>query len=212
MNNKKIENVLRFYILCNRLKDVVRTGWKMWDVRRERVESVAEHIYGVQMLAIGMYKEFAYDLDFEKIIYMLAVHELEEIIIGDLTVFDISKEEKKKRGKEAVNSILSNLSNSMDINSLIDEFDARETKEALFAYYCDKLECDIQAKLYDEAGCVNVAEQLNNKLLSVERVTKLLESEKSWSEAWIENDRKQYADENFLEVLDYIKENQISQL
>ena len=43
------ENVLNFYILCNKLKNVVRTGWKDWHVERERLESVAEHIYSAQM-------------------------------------------------------------------------------------------------------------------------------------------------------------------
>ena len=71
----KEENVLRYYVLCNRLKDVVRTGWKDWNVKRERIESVAEHIYGTQMLALAMKSEYKYDIDIEKVILMLAVHE-----------------------------------------------------------------------------------------------------------------------------------------
>jgi len=212
MNDKKIKNVLKFYVLCNSLKDVVRTGWKVWNVKRNRLESVAEHIYGVQMLALAMYKEFEYDLDIEKVIYMLSVHELEEIIIGDLTRFDISVKEKREKGKKAVSEILSSLNNSLDIEALIDEFEKRETKEALFAYYCDKLECDIQAKLYDEENCVNLEEQLNNRLLRVERVNEILEQEKTWSEAWIECDRPLYKDNNFIEVLDYLKENNIKEI
>lgn len=50
----KAQNVVRYYVLCNKLKDVIRTGWKNWNVKRERLESVAEHIYGVQMLAIAI--------------------------------------------------------------------------------------------------------------------------------------------------------------
>ena len=34
------ENVIRFYVLCNKLKNVIRTGWKDWHVNRERLESV----------------------------------------------------------------------------------------------------------------------------------------------------------------------------
>lgn len=206
----KVQKVLKFYLLCNSLKDVVRTGWKVWNVRRDRVESIAEHIYGVQMLAIAMYKEYEYDIDIEKVIYMLSIHELEETIIGDLTVYDISREEKKKIGKEAVDKILGDLKDSMDINNLIDEFDERKTKEALFAYYCDKLECDIQAKIYDESNCVDLEKQLNNPVLSNERVAKLMESERTWGEAWIECDRILYNDKNFLEVLDYVKDNKIT--
>ena len=210
MNNmNRCENVLKFYVLCNKLKDVVRTGWKVWEVEKERVESGAEHIYGVQMLAIAMYKEFNYDLDLEKVLYMLAVHELEEIVIGDLTRFDISSSEKRKRGKKAVSEILSNLVNSSDIENLIEEFECRETKEALFAYHCDKMECDIQAKLYDEKNCVDYEKQLNNPILGDERLLKIFTLEKSWSGAWLESDRSLYKDNNFIELLEYLKENSI---
>lgn len=51
---KKEQKVLNYYVICNRLKDVIRTGWKDWNVKRERIESVAEYIYSVQMLAIAM--------------------------------------------------------------------------------------------------------------------------------------------------------------
>ena len=64
----KIENVIRYYLLCNTLKDIVRTGWQIWNVKKERVESIAEHIYGVQMLAIAMHSEFNYEgLDLRKV-------------------------------------------------------------------------------------------------------------------------------------------------
>lgn len=205
----RCENVLKFYVLCNKLKDVVRTGWKVWEVEKERVESVAEHIYGVQMLAIAMYKEFNYDLDLEKVLYMLAVHELEEIVIGDLTRFDISSSEKREKGKKAVSEVLSNLVNSSDIENLIEEFECRETKEALFAYHCDKMECDIQAKLYDEKNCVDYEKQLNNPILGDERLLKIFTLEKSWSGAWLESDRSLYKDNNFIELLEYLKENSI---
>ena len=94
---------------------------------------------------------------------------------------------------------------------MIEECESRETDEALFAYYCDKLECDIQAKLYDEGNYVDIRNQLDNELLSRERVEKLLNSGKTWSESWIDSDRNIYLDDNFLSVLDYVKDNDISQ-
>lgn len=42
-----------------------------------------------------MQSEYEYDIDIKKVLFMLAIHELEEIVIGDLTWFQISKEEKK---------------------------------------------------------------------------------------------------------------------
>ena len=79
------QNVINYYALCNKLKDVVRTGWLNWKVQRNRVESIAEHIFGVQMLAIAMKSEYQYEIDIMKVIFMLAIHELGETIIGDLT-------------------------------------------------------------------------------------------------------------------------------
>ena len=70
---KKEEKVINYYIICNRLKNVIRKGWKVWNVQRDRVESVAEHIFGVQMLAIAMKSEYQYDIDLLKVILMLAV-------------------------------------------------------------------------------------------------------------------------------------------
>ena len=179
----KAENVIKYYLLCNKLKDIVRTGWKDWKVKRDRVESIAEHIYGVQMLAIAMKSEYQYDVDITKVIYMLAIHELEEAIIGDLTQFQITKEEKKIIGHKAVNDILDNLLDKEEIFKIIIEYDERSSKEALFAHYCDKLECDIQARLYE--GCVDLNNQEGNKTKDHELVKELLNSGMSWSEMWL---------------------------
>lgn len=73
----KEQNVINYYVICNRLKNVIRTGWKNWNVQRERIESVAEHIFRVQMLAIAMKSEYQYDVDIMKVIFMLAVQKLQ---------------------------------------------------------------------------------------------------------------------------------------
>jgi len=209
----KEENVIRFYVLCNKLKDVIRTGWKDWKVSRDRLESVAEHIFGVQMLAIAIQSEYKYDVDIKKVIYMLAVHELEEIYIGDLTQFQISKEEKKKIGHEAVNKVLQNLLNKDEIMNLIKEFDERETKEAKFAHHCDKLECDLQSKLYDEENCVDLNNQEGNTTFKDSRVQKLLENGESWSEMWLSFGQMAYNyDKNFLDISNYAKKNSIKNI
>ena len=207
----KEENVIKYYVLCNKLKDVIRTGWLDWNVKRDRVESIAEHIFGVQMLALAMKSEYEYDIDIKKVIYMLAIHELGETIIGDLTLFQISREEKEKLEHDAVHNILSSLIDGEEIEKLFLEFDSHETKESIFAYECDKLECDIQCKLYDEEKCVDLNDQKTNKTASNEEVKKLLENGKSWSEMWLEFGQRRYPyDENFMAVSNYVKNNKIS--
>lgn len=208
---EKEKNVVEYYVLCNKLKDVIRTGWLDWKVKRERVESVAEHIFSVQMLAIAMQSEYHYDIDLKKVIMMLAVHELEEILIGDLTQFQITKEAKMKIGHDAVDKVLKNLANKEEIKSLILEFDERKTKEALFAYYCDKLECDLQSKIYDEENCVDLNNQEDNNSYHDSRVQELLQKGLSWSEMWLLFGQSNYNyDANFKAVSDYVINNKIT--
>ena len=209
---ERAEKVLKFYTLCNTLKDVVRTGWKNWNVKRERIESVAEHVYGVQMLAFGIYSEYKEeykDLDFEKVIMMLAIHELEETVIGDFTFYQITKEEKNAKGHAAVAKILKDLANYY-IKEIIEEFDARQTNEAKFAYFCDKLECDVQCKLYDEQKCVDVNFQTNNIRAREPKVAKLIDEGASWSYMWMTFGQERYNyDKPFLEISNFAKDNEI---
>lgn len=206
----KEENVINYYVLCNKLKDIIRTGWNDWKVNRDRIESVAEHIYGVQMLALAMKSEYQYDIDIMKVLYMLAIHELGETIIGDLTQFQISKEEKEKMEHDAVHNMLSSLIDGEQIEALFLEFEFRETPEAMFAYQCDKLECDIQSKLYDQEGCVDLEHQEGNATVNNEFVKKLLDNGSSWSDMWLEFGQKNYQyDQNFMSVSDYVKNNMI---
>ena len=217
INKAKI--VTEHYALCNKLKTLIRTGWKDWALDSERLESVAEHIYGTQQLAILMAKVYEYDIDIEKVSLMLALHETEEIFIGDLTQFQISKEEKRKLGKKAVHDFFQSILNSDEIEALIDEFEERKTKEAIFAFQCDKLECDLQAKIYDEQGCmrytkdgkIDMKYQQNNSTFDNKTVKSLLESNMTWSEMWLEFGTQMYNyDPNFKNVSNYAKKHKIT--
>lgn len=208
--DNKIKDAIHFYVLCNKLKDTIRTGYKVWNIQRDRVESVAEHVYGTQMLALAIYYQFGYKLDIKKILCMLAIHELEEVVIGDLTFHDISEEEKLVIGKKATDSILKDLLGKEEISSLLDEYNEKKTKEARFAYHCDKLECNIQVKLYDQENCFDLNNQPNNSLMNNPVVRSNLEKEKCLSNSWIEFDRNKYQDDQvFIDIINWLKDNEI---
>ena len=208
---EKEKNVINYYVLCNKLKNVIRTGRKDWNVQKERLESVAEHIFGVQMLAISMKSEYNYDVDILKVIMMIAIHELWETVIWDLTEFQISREEKERIEHEAVHKILKDLADGEEIEKIFLEFDEHKTKEANFAYQCDKLECDLQCKLYDEEWCVDLNKQESCNAIENERVQKLLKENKTWSEMWLWYDKENIPyDKNFKAVINYTLKYKIS--
>lgn len=201
-NEKACSNVLEFYLLTTKLKEMIRTGWKHWNVDKDRLESVAEHIYGVSMLAIAMNSEFSYDIDISRVIMMIAVHELEEIEISDITPFQgISPEEKKNAGHKAIRQILSPLVDAEFYIELIEEFDERETNEAKFAYQCDKLEADLMACKYDNECNVGY-DNADDILKSSKNLQDFVEKgAKTMSEFFYLYDREKY-DENFRNVLE----------
>ena len=81
----------------------------------------------------------------------------------------------------------------------------------MFAYQCDKLECDLQSKLYDEEGCVNLQDQDGNDTMQDERVQKLLKEGNSWSSMWLKFGQQVYPyDENFRAISNYAIENKVN--
>lgn len=208
------EKVIKYYVLCNKLKDVIRTGWKNWNIKRERIESVAEHIYGVQMLALAIKSEYQYDVDIMKVINMLAVHELEEILIGDISTYDPRHKNKREIGVKAVRQVVGNLLDKETIIGLVDEFDERITKEAKFAYHCDKLECDLQAKLYDEEGVISLDNQSDNPQYNSFETKKLLnDGAKTFADLWFLYDKHLFDDDcNFQSIFNFAKEHKITLL
>ena len=206
MANNSTKNIVNYYKICHKLKTVVRTGWKKWGVRGKRPESIAEHIYGTQMLAIAIHSEYHYNVDIVKVIFMLAIHELGEAVIGDFTPFGIGREEKERLEHEAVHKILQGLKTHDEIERYFAEFDARKTPEAKFAYQCDKLEAELQCKFYDDHGCVDLDNLPHNEVTEDSRVQQSLAGVNSWSEAFIDCDNKLVDyDPNFRQISNYIK-------
>ncbi|MNL40188.1 hypothetical protein D3C87_1625190 [compost metagenome] len=146
---------------------------------------------------------------------MIVLHELEEIIIGDLTPLDnISKNEKRLKGEEAVKKVLSSLTKKDEYINLLNEFEEEKTLEAKFSRMCDKLECDIQIKLYCEEKSADLFSDKNTELRKIERVKNRIELEKTrnLADLFIENDRKIFKDEIFEKVLDFVKENELKKI
>jgi len=216
----KLKNICDFYVITHKLKHVLRTGWMQWDISADRIESVAEHIYGTQMLAFAIISEFdvgggTHSLKLEKVCLMLAMHELGETVVGDISVLEvfekhtITKEEKHRLEAEAVEKILAPLNLGSKILELFNEFEAGVTKEAKFARFVDKLESDFQAKFYDEEGFadfVTPREGIMEKL----RQERIDRGWTTFSKGWTNYDKEHNNYEGFMtDIANYLIENDI---
>ena len=214
---KKIKNVLNYYLLTSKLKDTIRSGWKMWNVKKDRLESVAEHVYGTCMLATAIWSETLPPINLAEVLMTLAIHETEEIVIGDLTPFDKGYNDKKIKGEQAIKEVFKDLIAKEVFETLIKNFDEQSTPEAIFAYKCDKLECDLQAKIYDEAGVIKL-ENASEKVQKDERIKKLqARGVKKASTFFLYFDRpnlqkfvKDDEQDIFIEISKYIEKNRLT--
>jgi len=201
-------NVLDYYYRASKLKELERTGWREWNISRDgRVEAVAEHIYGTQILAMAIYSEYEMDLDINKVTTMLAHHETEEIEIGDITPFDgISEEEKKRIGKHGVDKVMKLLVNSKYIRELISEFEEGSTKEAQFAYLCDKLECILWAENYSRTRRITLKNAPEGQI-NEPRIQELIaDGAETVGDIFREFHRNKFvSDEVFIEIIERLK-------
>ena len=122
-----------------------------------------------------------------------------------MTPFQISKENKESKEHQAFHELLSGINNSKQMEDLFLEFDAKETKEAIFAY-----QCDLQCTVYDAEGCLDLSKAPKNSVTVNSRVSELLNSGNSWSQMWLKYDKENCPyDKNFLSVINYVIKNGI---
>lgn len=151
--DKNIKNdLIKFYYQYNHLKNIYRQGWiknLLGEEHITKIESVSDHSWSVSMLAISIIEKYKLNYDITKCMKLAIIHELGEIYAGDFTPSDnITKEEKHKLEKKAVERLLDSISFENDFLELWNEYEKQETIEAQFIRQVDKLECIMQASCY----------------------------------------------------------------
>ncbi|MGI6612692.1 MAG: HD domain-containing protein [Candidatus Nanosyncoccaceae bacterium] len=170
---EKVDMLVKIYNIVAKLKEMPRAGWHLWHIQRETLESVADHIFGVCILAILIDSEFEVDADINRVLKMLVLHELDELFIGDITPYDgvKNRSEIKKHGEDRATNLLADLVKAEEYIKLVKEYNRGETKEAKFAKQCDKLEATLQAKLYDSD--TNIFSPQNQSMLKAEHLKEI---------------------------------------
>ncbi len=200
--DNKAKRIIDFYLYVNKLKYKIRTGFVEIGITKERLESVAEHIYGCLMLSIAVDSEYDLNIDMYKVLKMLTIHELDEVLKPDFTLRSgITKEEKIKIGVESVNIVANTLSSRDELISLVNEFNEGKTKEAKFCYLIDKMECDMQAKVYDLDGNFLMEKAKEDLVYYGSSAKKIEKNAKTASDYWILYDKPKFKNDKIFKLL-----------
>jgi len=144
---------LRAWFECARLKQLFRQGWLQHGVPEASCESVADHAFGVVLLALFLVDEYFPELDRNKVLLMAILHDLAEAYVGDLTpADDVTPAEKHQRENDALERITKDLHMGVTYREIWHEFEAQQSPEARFVKQIDRLEMALQASRYENNG------------------------------------------------------------
>lgn len=177
--------------MASRLKDELRTGWLDVEINKDRIESVAEHVYGCFVLGLAIISEYKLELDVNKVFRM--------IIISELRKLHLSNNQKEQ---DIVKQVSSLLSEKEELEKIYNEFRENKTKEAMFVNKLCKIESDFQAKIYDLNGEFNFAkalEDINN--YPGELREEIKPQVRNASDGWILYNRQFYHDDLIFGIL-----------
>lgn len=140
-----LENKLKFIELVDEMKNIKRTiTLKSW-----RAESDADHSYHLAIMVLTFIDDFPY-LDVLKCIKIALLHDIVEIYAGDTYFFDEEKiKTKKQRELDSLNKLEEILwkTNFEDFREIIEDYEEKVSKEAIFVGQLDKLHPIIQIYL-----------------------------------------------------------------
>ena len=149
---KSVQPIIVLYFQINHLKQLYRQGWlrKGRDIREEFCESVADHSFGMTLLAIFICELYFPYLDVLKVVMMCLLHELGEIKNGDPCSPTNHKDKLEKYHNEqrAITELLRDIPDQDKYLALWEEFENGDSAEAHLVRQLDKLEMAFQSKIY----------------------------------------------------------------
>ena len=149
------KSFISFYNNIQQLKKITRKGWTERNVPHP--ESVADHIFGVAILALFFSR--GKSLNVEKAITTALIHDLCESLTGDITPNDnVPPREKQEKEHDAARKILGQIDNSGELFELWKDFEYERTPEGKLIKELDRLEMLLQAFHYEKEHHINLDE------------------------------------------------------
>ena len=140
INNEKIKSQIKFLLVIDEMKNVLRRNLVVDGSRRE---NDAEHSWHLAMLAMILEEYSAEKVDIERVLKITLVHDLVEVYAGDTFAYDAKgNEDKLDREIEAANRLFGMLDpvQGAEIRALWDEFEEMQTAESRYANAIDRIQ------------------------------------------------------------------------
>lgn len=153
-----MEEIFEFYQKYIELQNVLRKGWLIRKVKVDRKENDSDHTLQTILLTHLIIKKYQLqDLNLLRIMEMLLIHEIGEIVIGDIAMIEDDYEKRKEAEEKAVQDTLSCLGEELSkyYFELWQEFEHQTSREAKFAFFIDKMDAVVKAKIYDNLNNSN---------------------------------------------------------
>jgi putative hydrolase of HD superfamily len=141
MTHERLEKQVRFILEVDKLKEVFR---QTLCTQSRRAENDAEHSWHL-CLAVIVLAEHANPpgIDVLRVLRMLILHDLVEIDAGDTFAYDTARmadqHEREARAADRIFGLLPP-DQCAEFRAVWDEFEAKETPEALFAHAVDRFQ------------------------------------------------------------------------
>lgn len=143
MPEDRLKQQLQFIFEIDKVKDILRKS-KLFD--GSRFENDAEHSWTICIMA-NLLKEYSnFEIDLEKVMLMLLIHDIVEIDAGDTFLYAEERKTAPEREAIAAARIFGQLPKDQAAQFLgvWREFEARQTPEAKYAAVFDRLEPVLQ--------------------------------------------------------------------
>lgn len=136
----RLEQQIRFLVEVDKVKNIFRQTY-LADGRRK--ENDAEHSWHLALAAVLLKEHMDEEVDLEKVMIMVLIHDLVEIDAGDTYAYDTAgaatKREREVKAAERIFGLLPEDQGSR-FRSLWDEFEEYQTADAKFAHLLDNFQ------------------------------------------------------------------------
>jgi putative hydrolases of HD superfamily len=140
MTDSRLEQQINFVMELDRLKNVFRNSYVTALPRRK--ENDAEHMWHISVMTLVLQEYSPQEIDVNRILRMLLVHDVVEIDAGDVSVYhrqnDKDLTERETAAAKRIFGILPE-DQAAELRGLWEEFEAAQTPEAKFARAVDRL-------------------------------------------------------------------------